>query len=210
VSFHKLSVDKDWGMNEVSKHEVIGYRFLPHRVRGEGFFISVMRKLESSDSRRGKVASKLAPAPRKISDELAHWTKNSQTQFFQHHDLVFGVPQSLVQDFNFLINQLRFVYGGTNFATVKHDKLIPEHSLAVSVDLDRERVQNFELDYSTTINYLRRDSIVLEGEKGFALVSYNGNPLGWVNVLGNRVNNLYPQEWRIRMDAHGGQAPVMA
>ena len=30
------------------------------------------------------------------------------------------------------------------------------------------------------------------------LVTCDGLPLGWCNHLGNRINNLYPQEWRIR------------
>ncbi|MFM9837959.1 MAG: methyltransferase RsmF C-terminal domain-like protein [Cyclobacteriaceae bacterium] len=25
------------------------------------------------------------------------------------------------------------------------------------------------------------------------------HPIGWVNLLGNRVNNLYPTNWRVRM-----------
>ena len=37
-----------------------------------------------------------------------------------------------------------------------------------------------------------------EIEKGYVLVCYQGFPLGFVKHLGNRANNLYPQEWRIR------------
>ncbi|MBM3453438.1 MAG: hypothetical protein FJX84_09915, partial [Bacteroidetes bacterium] len=28
---------------------------------------------------------------------------------------------------------------------------------------------------------------------------YKGQGLGWINHLGNRFNNLYTKEWRIRM-----------
>ena len=34
--------------------------------------------------------------------------------------------------------------------------------------------------------------------RGYLIVAYRGFPLGWVKNLGNRANNLYPQEWRIR------------
>ena len=30
------------------------------------------------------------------------------------------------------------------------------------------------------------------------LITYKGHPLGFVKNVGNRANNLYPQEWRIR------------
>ncbi|KAA6314905.1 hypothetical protein EZS27_034527, partial [termite gut metagenome] len=33
---------------------------------------------------------------------------------------------------------------------------------------------------------------------GYVLVMYKGVPLGFVKNIGNRANNLYPHEWRIR------------
>mgnify|MGYP000912680155 CR=1 FL=1 len=36
------------------------------------------------------------------------------------------------------------------------------------------------------------------GVYGLLGVRYQGLPLGFVKNLGNRANNLYPQEWRIR------------
>ncbi|MFY7840347.1 MAG: methyltransferase RsmF C-terminal domain-like protein [Lacibacter sp.] len=35
--------------------------------------------------------------------------------------------------------------------------------------------------------------------KGWALATYNGFGLGWMKLLGNRMNNYYPKEWRILM-----------
>ena len=34
--------------------------------------------------------------------------------------------------------------------------------------------------------------------RGYVLVTYKNHPLGFVKNIGNRANNLYPQEWRIR------------
>lgn len=34
--------------------------------------------------------------------------------------------------------------------------------------------------------------------KGMVLLTYAGLPVGFVKNIGNRANNLYPQEWRIR------------
>ena len=36
--------------------------------------------------------------------------------------------------------------------------------------------------------------------KGWQLVTYVNRPLGWINVLPNRVNNYYPKEMRILKD----------
>ena len=50
------------------------------------------------------------------------------------------------------------------------------------------------------LSYLRREAIILDSSvpKGYVLVTYRHVPLGFVKNLGNRANNLYPQEWRIR------------
>ena len=34
--------------------------------------------------------------------------------------------------------------------------------------------------------------------RGYVLLMYKNVPLGFVKNIGNRANNLYPQEWRIR------------
>ena len=49
--------------------------------------------------------------------------------------------------------------------------------------------------------YLRREALTLpEGTpRGYVVVAYEGLPLGFVNNLGARANNLYPAAWRIRM-----------
>jgi NOL1/NOP2/fmu family ribosome biogenesis protein len=46
--------------------------------------------------------------------------------------------------------------------------------------------------------FLRGDTFPLLGEHGYQLVTFQNEPLGWMKHLGNRFNNLYPKEWRIR------------
>ena len=57
-----------------------------------------------------------------------------------------------------------------------------------------------ELNYPQAINYLRREALVLpEGTpRGVVTVTFMGQPLGQVKNIGNRANNLYPKEWRIK------------
>lgn len=55
-----------------------------------------------------------------------------------------------------------------------------------------------ELSHDEAVTYLRRGALQLEGEgRGCQLVTYKSVPLGFVKRIGSRVNNLYPQEWRI-------------
>ena len=50
------------------------------------------------------------------------------------------------------------------------------------------------------IAFLRKEGLVLDASipRGYVLLTYRQTPLGFVKNIGNRANNLYPQEWRIR------------
>ena len=45
----QLVTKPEWGVEEVNYRGIKGYAFYPGKVRGEGFFISVMRKLDGND-----------------------------------------------------------------------------------------------------------------------------------------------------------------
>ena len=44
--------------------------------------------------------------------------------------------------------------------------------------------------------------------KGYVLVTYQQMPLGWEKNIGNRANNLYPQEWKIK-SSHVPEEPCV-
>jgi NOL1/NOP2/fmu family ribosome biogenesis protein len=61
-------------------------------------------------------------------------------------------------------------------------------------------LQKIELSEKNALLYLKGETFTLDNlSKGYYLVSYENQGLGWINHLGNRFNNLYPKEWRIRM-----------
>ncbi len=199
--FIQLSLDADWGIEEVKKERVIGYRFYPHKVKGEGFFLSAVRKTEASAKARIKSKPHLTIAPAKLKDQLQAWVhKADDKQFILLDELICMIPKSMFTEIEFLTHHLGSVLKGTAIATRKHEKLIPEHSLALSIELNQENFKSIELDLNQALTYLRKENLLVgEGERGFCLMTYQGIALGWVNLLGNRLNNLYPSGWRILM-----------
>ena len=145
--------------------------------------------------------SSLAQTPRKIKDQLLEWTVNAEEiSFIIRNDRVQFFPKSKDREIESLVKNLRIVLAGTFIATVKHQKLVPEHSFALSLALNRDFFKTILLTKEEAVQYLRKDAMSLSfDQKGFALVSFENIPLGWVNVLESRINNLYPSEWRIRM-----------
>ena len=55
-----------------------------------------------------------------------------------------------------------------------------------------------ELSYDQALSYLRREAIRVDAPKGAVTLCYKGMPLGPGKGVGNRINNLYPEAWRIR------------
>jgi len=83
---------------------------------------------------------------------------------------------------------------------LKGGKLIPNPDWALSLKYDRS-FPEAELDKATALRFLHKDSFPIpDAPKGFVAVTYKGVPLGFVNNLGNRCNNLHPQGRRILMD----------
>lgn len=96
---------------------------------------------------------------------------------------------------------LKIVSAGVEIGEVKGKDLIPDHALAMcSSLLCREAFATEEISYEQAITYLRKEAITLPATapRGYVLLTYRHIPLGFVKNIGNRANNLYPQEWRIR------------
>ena len=55
-----------------------------------------------------------------------------------------------------------------------------------------------DLSYSQALQYLRREALRVEAPRGPVTLCYRGLPLGLGKGVGNRINNLYPEAWRIR------------
>ena len=95
---------------------------------------------------------------------------------------------------------LRILSHGVKDGMQKGKNVIPDHTLALSFSTDKSAYPNVEVDYQTAIAYLRHEAIVLSSDapRGIVLLTYKGYPIGFAKNLGNRANNLYPQEWRIK------------
>ncbi len=54
------------------------------------------------------------------------------------------------------------------------------------------------LTYSEALQYLRRETLRIDAPRGPLTLCYRGLPLGEGKGVGSRINNLYPEQWRIR------------
>ena len=95
---------------------------------------------------------------------------------------------------------LTIMSDGHPVGTQKGKNIIPAHAEALLTNLPKDKYPFAELSKEDALKYLHHEAIVLNSDvpKGFVVVTYQGHPLGFVKNIGNRANNLYPQEWKIR------------
>ena len=173
-----------------------GYRFFPHKTKGEGFFISLLRKRQ-----RTPIAKQYGRPPKfNMLKRPPAWLASDFT--FVHEDgAVQALPSSFVQDIALLKQHLHVLQAGVRVGEVKGADIIPSAPLALSMALRREAFSSEEVDRDTALRFLRRDTIMFTQQtRGFVLICYKNFPLGFVKNLGTRSNNLYPPGWRIRMN----------
>ena len=83
---------------------------------------------------------------------------------------------------------------------IKGKEQIPSIAQALSLRVTGESFPRVELPLDLALRYLHRESFSLPvgTPKGFVLVTYQHQPLGFMKNLGTRANNLYPKPWAIR------------
>jgi NOL1/NOP2/sun family putative RNA methylase len=182
----------------------VGYRFYPHKVKGEGFFLACFRKNnEASDTRLRSSKQEVVPAKsKKIIEE---WINDSGLVFIYFREEIIALSQNLLQAFSVLQPVLNIQYAGVKIGAVLKDRVVPHHAFAQSAILSTA-VPATELVYEDAIKYLQRQDLAITTDTtGWQLVTYKGHRLGWINALKNRVNNYYPKEIRI-LKAHNNTA----
>lgn len=184
------------------------YRFIPGISRGEGLFMAVLRKSGDAEegSRRMKPARQKTDKSKLKAEKFPHQWLRSQEDFcvYRQGDRFVAIHSSFSDIYSTACKSLNVVHAGVTLGELKGRDIIPQQSLALSTQLCDGAFPTAELSYPDAIAYLRKEAIVLDASvpRGFVVVTYRQHSLGFVKNLGNRANNLYPQEWRIRKSLH--------
>lgn len=204
----------EWQMEKLSERH-----FIPGETRSEGLYMAALRQTGSDASqqttismldssatkkdkklkRRGKASAEQAV---KGVKEMSGWIKgNEDFSITTLGQRFVAVRKQWRNVYDTALEKLRVMHAGIELGEPKGKDIIPAEGLALSTAFNPEAFATAELDRDTAIAYLRREPIQLPPDtpRGFVAVGYQGLNLGFVKNLGNRTNNLFPQEWRIRM-----------
>ncbi len=181
-----------------------GYRFYPHKIRGEGLFMAVLRKKSSGNNTSNFRTNKLrrnTPIINRTKAFDSQILNLERFEIIEQNNQIRAIPIAHVDICLRLQNQLNCFINGVLIAEIKGKNQIPSHQFALSKIINIDSYKSYELDYERAIAFLKRENINLSNnlEPGYILISYHQQILAWAKHLGNRTNNLYPQHWRIKM-----------
>ena len=207
------SPSEAWHIRPSLDTDLPAYRFMPHYTRGEGLFMAVLRKpgyeeecqrdewLPRTSRKGGKSKNPRQPGKGNPASWRTWLAAPDDYTFDIGDTTVTALPSAYATDHAFFATHFEVVHRGIPVASLKGRDWQPHHALALSTGLAPDAFEPLPLSLVDAITYLRREAPAVVPDshhRGTRLVVYEGSPLGWCNHLGNRINNLYPTEWRIR------------
>lgn len=194
-----ISVPASWNIIscESPEHQCQGFRFYPDKIKGEGFFISVFKKETTNYSNTTADSFKFTPLSKnELVVAKSFFDQPATHQYLSHQNSMIAIPILFEASILSILSHLYVKKLGLDLGAVKGKDFIPSHALAMSY-WSNLPFETLEVDTETALNYLRRADVQLAGNVGWHLIKCQGIGLGWAKLLPNRVNNYYPNEWRI-------------
>lgn len=182
-------------------------RLFPHKIKGEGHFISLLRKngggaertAAGSRERSGtEPQGKKAPAlPTELTDFLALMNREFEdSRIMIKNDSVYYLPENFAP-----AKELRYLRTGLLLGELKNKRFEPGQALAMTLHAEEFRQSiSWKKEDDRVIRYLKGETISLTPEegpvKGWCLVCVDGYPLGFAKGTGMALKNKYYPGWR--------------
>jgi NOL1/NOP2/fmu family ribosome biogenesis protein/23S rRNA U2552 (ribose-2'-O)-methylase RlmE/FtsJ len=191
-----VAYEPSWGIVEGS----VGYHFYPHKVKGEGLYMCALRKKGTPAGFRMPKQKNAAPKAKIDGEaEMRSWLKHPDRWVIRQQERFMSAYPAKYKDLiEYISTQFICISTGFGIGELRGKGVAPQHSLAMLKDIKMDAFVCADLNLEQALAYLRNEALVLEVAQGTVLVRYEGVPLGFVKNVGNRCNNLYPKEWRIR------------
>ena len=189
----RIPFPPEWNIVETSRNGLWGYRFYPHHIKGEGFFVSVLQKNESS----AKPIRLKNPKINTTSGVYDEFVKEGYTNLI-HQGEIYSIPKHLTDSASLVLNLLRVQYIGLKTAEQAGKDFKPHSDLAFNLACQTGFFRTIELSHLEALHFLKRDELKFPNEPvGWLKLNYQQCGLGFVKNLGNRSNSQYPKEWII-------------
>ncbi len=177
----------------------IGYSCLPHKMKTEGFYFAVLRKTEPTRNFQIKNKREQGRKVKVKSPELPNFRIPENHRVLYLNDSFYLVPEKQAEKMLHVQEQLGCMKFGVCLGEVIGNKWLPHFEYALSI-YEKHDFPVVTLSLDEALQYLKGNPINIEGKDGWQIADFQGLSLGWLKKIGNRSNNYYPKELRIRME----------
>jgi 16S rRNA C967 or C1407 C5-methylase (RsmB/RsmF family)/NOL1/NOP2/fmu family ribosome biogenesis protein len=171
-----------------------GFACLPHLMQTEGFYFSVLRKLE----RVNPYTIRKSKKP-KTKESIFPYQLDERLQAVEIQGHFYQAPKAQLELMLYLNEQLGSMKFGTRLGEFINQKFNPHFEYALA-NFGPSQFTKQELTLDQALNYLKGNNIDIDCKDGWHLANYQDFSLGWFKKIGNRINNYYPKELRIKME----------
>jgi 16S rRNA C967 or C1407 C5-methylase (RsmB/RsmF family)/NOL1/NOP2/fmu family ribosome biogenesis protein len=164
------------------------YRFFPHKLEGEGYTISVLKKQDESVSPSTELSSiKFSESDIDLSDWLMDYSEMTVIPFKDNN---YAIHKKHVPQVMNIQRNVNTSYFGIPLGVYKAKDFYPSHGLCQSI---------LALQELESVNYLRAltPELVVQTKTIWLTGKYKSATLGWIKVLNNRLKNYLPKNLRI-------------
>ncbi|MBR1442298.1 MAG: RsmB/NOP family class I SAM-dependent RNA methyltransferase [Firmicutes bacterium] len=171
-------------------------RLWPHKIKGEGHFLALLRKKGTDDFLPSSSFSSICASDKNLSEYrkfMKEYMNSDITDNLElHNQSLMRIPMGID------LHGLRVMRSGLYIGDVKKNRFEPSQAFAMC--LKKEEVKNV-IDFAPTdenvIRYLKGESFSVDSAEGWVLVCIDGYPLGWGKVQNKRLKNKYLSSWKI-------------
>ncbi len=198
LGFHSIELKnvEQFGICKVEHERAIGYQAFPHKIKGEGFFISLLQKTNTSPGNQALLSHDINWEHHDSFDNYFQSVEEYKT--FNHRSKFYIFPKKFAKELEILSKYIRLISAGTSLGEFKNKDFIPEHALAQSVYLS-DHLESINLNLEDAINFLKKNPLVnLHESRGYQIATFENQNLGWLKGIQGRFNNLYPNNYRIK------------
>lgn len=194
----RLPLEHDGILPAMGHYAFEAYRFVPGHIRGEGLFLAMMQKPDDDGRDTRPQSARRTPRAAGPAIDLAKYLKGDYIAIADRPLRAIAAAHApLLADFS---RHIRPVAAGIEVGVIKGRDFIPSQPLALAHAFAPDAFPRHEIDHATALAYLRREAVNLpDAPRGIVLLAYDAHPLGFVKNIGSRANNLYPDNWRIRI-----------
>ncbi len=194
--------------NEKDERRQSVFRFIPGFTHGEGLFMAVLQKPQADapapPRKKRPTVSRIKPSA--YQKVVLPWLQGDSSlgegtwTIIDKPTAIRAIPTLWLPLYEKASCALHLIHAGVGIGTPKGKDIVPSASLALSTAIAPNAFPRVEIGWEQAMLYLRKEAVTLPAEtpRGLVLLTYRGLALGFCKNIGNRANNLFPQEWKIK------------